>query len=84
MKLGGVYSNRKGVYSHAHAPGAKVHKKRNRTLRLVLFLIVLPALLFSGYTWLTLHYAYSTGQRSGYIQKVSKKGWLCKTWEGEG
>jgi hypothetical protein len=65
------------------APGAKVQKKRNRTLRLVLFPIVLPALLLSGYTWLTLHYAYSTGQRSGYIQKISKKGWLCKTWEGE-
>lgn len=65
------------------APGAKVHKKRNRTFRLILFLIVFPALLFSGYTWLTLHYAYSTGQRSGYIQKISKKGWLCKTWEGE-
>jgi hypothetical protein len=49
----------------------------------VLFLLVLPAFLLSGYTWLTLHYAYSTGQRSGYVQKISKKGWLCKTWEGE-
>jgi hypothetical protein len=67
----------------AEAPGAKVRKKRTRTLRLVLLLIVLPALLFSGYTWLTLHFVYSTGQRSGYIQKISKKGWLCKTWEGE-
>jgi hypothetical protein len=40
-------------------------------------------LLFAGYTWVTLHYAYSSGERSGYIQKISKKGWLCKTWEGE-
>ena len=65
------------------APGVKVRKKRNWKLRLFLFLFVLPALLLSGYTWLTLHYTYSTGQRSGYIQKISKKGWLCKTWEGE-
>src|SRR6516164_7640833 len=65
------------------APGAKVRKRRNWKLRLVLFLIVLPALLLAAYTWLTLNYAYSTGQRSGYVQKISKKGWLCKTWEGE-
>jgi hypothetical protein len=37
----------------------------------------------AGYTWLTLQYAYSSGERTGYIQKISKKGWLCKTWEGE-
>ena len=65
------------------APGAKVRKKRNWKLRLVLFLVVLPALLLAAYTWFTLNYAYSTGQRSGYVQKISKKGWLCKTWEGE-
>jgi hypothetical protein len=64
-------------------PGAKVHKKRNWKLRLVLLLVVLPALLLAGYTWLTLNYAYSTGQRSGYVQKISKRGWICKTWEGE-
>ena len=29
------------------------------------------------------HYAYSSGERTGYVQKISKKGWLCKTWEGE-
>jgi hypothetical protein len=58
-------------------------KRRHWKLWLVLFLFVLPALLFTGYTWVTLHYAYSSGERSGYIQKISKKGWLCKTWEGE-
>ena len=44
-------------------------------------------LLFIGgivaWTWITLHFSYSTGQRVGYIQKISKKGWVCKTWEGE-
>lgn len=58
-------------------------KKRNWKLWLVLIFIVLPILLFAAYTWITLHYSYSAGERSGYIQKISKKGWLCKTWEGE-
>ena len=40
-------------------------------------------LLTLGWTWLTLHWTYSQGERAGYVQKLSKKGWLCKTWEGE-
>ncbi|MCX7179652.1 MAG: hypothetical protein NTX56_13080 [Proteobacteria bacterium] len=35
------------------------------------------------YTWLTLTWSYSEGERAGYVQKFSKKGWICKTWEGE-
>jgi lysophospholipid acyltransferase (LPLAT)-like uncharacterized protein len=37
----------------------------------------------AGFTWLTLHWSYSQGERAGYVQKLSKKGWICKTWEGE-
>jgi hypothetical protein len=36
-----------------------------------------------AWVWLTLHWSYSEGERAGYIQKLSHKGWLCKTWEGE-
>jgi hypothetical protein len=57
--------------------------KRHWKLWLVLILLVFPAVVLTGYTWVTLHYAYSSGERSGYVQKISKKGWLCKTWEGE-
>lgn len=39
--------------------------------------------LFSLYVWLTLHWSYSEGERAGFLQKFSKKGWVCKTWEGE-
>lgn len=39
--------------------------------------------LFALYIWLALHWNYSEGERAGYVQKLSKKGWLCKTWEGE-
>jgi hypothetical protein len=52
-------------------------------LFLLLLVIVLPVCLFAAWVWTTLHFSYSTGQRAGYVQKISKKGWLCKTWEGE-
>jgi hypothetical protein len=46
-------------------------------------IVVILSTLLTAYTWITLHYAYSSGERSGYIQKISNKGWICKTWEGE-
>jgi len=50
---------------------------------IVLILIVVPCLGFAAWVWGTLHFAYSSGERNGYIQKISNKGWICKTWEGE-
>lgn len=35
------------------------------------------------YVWLTLTWSYSSGERVGYVRKLSKKGWICKTWEGQ-
>jgi hypothetical protein len=49
----------------------------------ILYLVVLPLLLLAAYTWLTLSWSYSEGERAGYVQRLSKRGWLCKTWEGE-
>jgi len=46
------------------------------------FLVVF-AVLFAAYTWLVLSWSFSAGERAGYVQKLSKKGWICKTWEGE-
>jgi hypothetical protein len=60
-----------------------MRKKRNWKLWLVLIFLVLPAVVVAAYTWATLHYPYSSGERTGYVQKISKKGWVCKTWEGE-
>jgi len=45
--------------------------------------IVTPVLLFVLYTWSALNWSYSQGQRAGVVQKFSRKGWICKTWEGE-
>ena len=42
-----------------------------------------PVALFALWSAITLGYSYSTGERVGYVQKFSKKGWVCKTWEGE-
>jgi hypothetical protein len=38
---------------------------------------------FAGYIRVALHWSYSRGERAGYVQKFSRKGWVCKTWEGE-
>lgn len=35
------------------------------------------------YVWAVLSWSYSEGERVGFLQKVSYKGWICKTWEGE-
>jgi hypothetical protein len=40
-------------------------------------------LAFVAWTAITLAFNYSDGERSGFLQKVSRKGWICKTWEGE-
>jgi hypothetical protein len=42
-----------------------------------------PVLLFTLYTLLVLNWSYSDGYRSGVLQKFSRKGWVCKTYEGE-
>jgi hypothetical protein len=46
-------------------------------------LLIVPVLIFTIWSAITLGYSYSTGERVGYVQKLSRKGWLCKTWEGE-
>ncbi len=48
---------------------------------IILAVIVVGGL--AGFSWLTMHWSYSSGERAGYVQKLSKKGWVCKTWEGE-
>jgi hypothetical protein len=50
--------------------------------KLFLFLVMVLG-LFALYTWITLTYTYSEGSRAGFLQKFSKRGWVCKTWEGE-
>jgi len=62
---------------------APPHKKRNKALIILMILILVPAVVIALWIWVALGYTYSNGERAGYLQKISKKGWLCKTWEGE-
>jgi len=73
------------VPSTINSPSSRAPAKKVRWklwLLLMLFLL-LPVVAIAVYAWVTLHYSYSSGERAGYIQKISRKGWLCKTWEGE-
>jgi hypothetical protein len=49
----------------------------------LLLLLIVPVAAMAIWTYATMHYTYSEGERAGYVQKISKKGWLCKSWEGE-
>jgi len=52
-------------------------------LTALLGLVVVVSAILAAYTWGALHWSYSEGERAGFMQKLSKKGWICKTWEGE-
>jgi hypothetical protein len=54
-----------------------------RPLRWFATVVVILVLAVVAYTWVVLHWSFSSGERAGYVQKLSRKGWLCKTWEGE-
>lgn len=58
-------------------------KKRKRWLLWLTGFILAVIVLIVFYVWLALTWSFSTGERVGYIQKLSKSGWVCKTWEGE-
>ena len=49
---------------------------------IVLPVVVIAALL-AAWFWIATSWSFSTGERAGWVQKFSNKGWLCKTWEGE-
>jgi len=45
--------------------------------------LIAIVLLVAGYFLFVFNWSYSEGERAGWVQKFSSKGWLCKTWEGE-
>ncbi len=68
------------------APAAPAGRVQRWLRRLRIFVLLVPFLLAAGvalWIWAALGFSYSSGDRAGYVQKFSKKGWLCKTWEGE-
>jgi hypothetical protein len=67
----------------AVAPRAQKGKRKHSLWLWLIGFVVVVALAFAGYTAATLAIAYASGQRTGYVQKLSRKGWICKTYEGE-
>ena len=57
--------------------------RKHPLLITLVVLIALPLLIFTLWAGVTLNYTYSSGDRAGFLQKISKRGWICKTWEGE-
>ncbi len=51
--------------------------------RYVVLPIAVLLALAAVYLWGALSWTYSTGERAGWVQKLSRQGWVCKTWEGE-
>ena len=65
----------------AEAPPPR--RRRSRAPVIIAAVLLSPLVLLTLYTVLTLSWSYSDGDRSGYLQKFSRKGWICKTYEGD-
>ena len=52
-------------------------------LRTVVGLFLTVAIAASAYLLFAYNFTYSKGESVGYVQKLSYKGWVCKSWEGE-
>lgn len=64
-------------------PKGKSFARRHWGKLLLATIIVVPSAVIALWTAIAMAYTYSSGERAGFIQKFSKKGWICKTWEGE-
>ena len=54
-----------------------------KLFKIFLWALLIPIVVFGLYTWAALNWVYSSGERAGYVQKLSQKGFVCKTYEGE-
>jgi hypothetical protein len=59
----------------------KINKSKITIWSIVIIVLIVG--VFSAYTWVALNWSFSSGERAGFVQKFSHKGWICKTWEGE-
>jgi hypothetical protein len=55
----------------------------NSFIKWLLSLVLIGLVGISVYTWAMLNWSYGSGERAGYVQKFSNRGYICKTWEGE-
>ena len=64
-------------------PAPQARKRHHRIRTIILLILIIPVVVVALWVWVAMGYTYASGDRAGYVQKISKKGWLCKTWEGE-
>ena len=64
-------------------PPKKSFKRRHWRKLLIATIVLIPVVGITLWTAIALGYSYSSGERVGYLNKCSRKGWLCKTYEGE-
>jgi hypothetical protein len=57
--------------------------RMNRFIKWLLSLVLIGLVGISAYAWVMWTWSYGSGERAGYVQKFSKRGFICKTWEGE-
>ena len=69
--------------SEGSAAPAAAAPRRRRWPWVVAAVLLFPVVILAIWTFSALGFAYSRGTRAGYVQKFSRKGWICKTWEGE-
>jgi hypothetical protein len=60
-----------------------VRRSRGRVAVVILVALAVLAGLAAAWSWVSLSWSYSEGERAGILQKFSRKGWVCKTYEGE-
>jgi hypothetical protein len=58
-------------------------RPRRWLTRLLIWIPLLAIVVGGAWTWFSLSWSYSEGERAGVLQKFSRKGWICKTYEGE-
>lgn len=67
----------------AEAPPPPRHGWRTRTKLLLFGFLLSPLVILALWSVLALWFSYSDGYRAGVLQKFSRRGWICKTSEGE-
>ncbi|MFZ4856754.1 MAG: hypothetical protein ACOYL3_10185 [Desulfuromonadaceae bacterium] len=60
-----------------------VQEIRSKAIKIFFILLLAMVVITAGYLTFVLNWSFSKGDRVGVVQKLSEKGWLCKTWEGE-
>ena len=58
-------------------------RRGRRGLKVAFGTLIVIGVGLALWTWLSLAWSYSDGERAGVVQKFSRRGWVCKTYEGE-